>query len=696
MFRHRVWYRLSLTVCLCLVASFLMGGGSGAAEGEMIRWPLPGRLTQLTASGDELYGMISGGVFRMNLQDGSWEQVITDLELEEKYGIQEDYGYFLLEEGLGILDPENGSISLWQAGELTHLADLPADVSVDNRFGVRCVAGQGMLWIAGMDQVYVVELSSGALAATLGSQVVDFRFHPEGMLALLEQDGEWVLKQYSFRGEAGETMASLGKNNPVLLGADAAAGQIYAQVDGIVCRLDQHQWVPVKAMPLPGTWAVWNGHLVASDQEGIVLLPLDGLQERRIVIRGGNDGITGDRAFMAENPGMGIARISQKTTAEDVHTAILSGDGAVDLFCLRMSYGVQALIDKGFASSAGLEEMRMDVERMHPFIQAAVMRDGVLLAYPAYLRTVRCWWQDQEYAQLTPPGTLAQLMDFSREFDGQDHDFPAVANEFRDAPWSRRDYACYALLQWILAHEEDTLRFSDQRLEQLLVNILDMPEVPQGEMANGETRAVFTYSQNATLLPLPGTQAELTRGPAVGEGTEPVYPVELYVFIANPHSTHQEEIQTYLQFVSRSRMPYQLPYLYGDVQAAQIPEYQEKLDDIIQREQAAREALAKAEPEDRREKEEVLESILKDKRALMEGDGQWDYNPLNLAFFQSHYVPRMMAPVSPLITWGGGAYPGLISEMWELVDQYLSGQLSPGECLTLMDQKWEAHRKEMK
>ena len=88
-------------------------------------------------------------------------------------------------------------------------------------------------------------------------------------------------------------------------------------------------------------------------------------------------------------------------------------------------------------------------------------------------------------------------MDFSREFDGQDHDFPAVANEFRDAPWSRRNYACYALLQWILAHEEDTLRFSDQRLEQLLVNILDMPEVPQGEMANGETRAVFTECRAA-------------------------------------------------------------------------------------------------------------------------------------------------------------------------------------------------------
>lgn len=686
----RIHFQRMVVICTFLV---LLGTSIPVRAVSLAKIALPGRAVQFALVGDALYGRSGGSILQINLRDGTRKQLVSALELEEHYDIQEGFSYFVSDDQLYILDPIHGTIGMWSDGSLYHTINLPDFILLDESYN-RCLATQGMLWITSQNGVHVIEIYTGKLMTTFDDKDLVYELHPDGMLVLQPQGKESHLKLFSPQGTEMETLAVIPRHSQEMIGVDFSTGYVYAHVGGMICQLEGGQWRSLRAFL---HWAaIWNGHLVVSKEERLMLIPLAASDERKLTIRGGRNYYTGDKEFMLAHPGFGLQRIEQRTTSEDVYSAILAQDDTVDLFCLRIGHGVQALIEKGFATSAGLEIMKPDVDRMHPYIQDAITREGNIYAYPAYLPSLQSWWHHQDYEHLPVPKSMMELIDFSMMWVEEGDALPGVCDNGLETPWRQRDYAEYALKQWIYIYADGEIRFNDPALVDVFTRILALPAGGQIKLADEESHSVVVHAAETILFPGYRETYHLIVAPEVVEGAGAAYPAEMMVYIVNPYSQKQQEIETYLQYVAENRMEYQLPWIYKDVVATQTEGYRDKLEALAQEEQAVRDALSQAKPEEMRDLEDKLAHIQGLRDSYMEADIRWDYHPKNLAFFQTHYAPQIRLPLSPLLSTEEGAFPGLWPNLSDLLDQYLAGQLSPHECLARMDALWQLYQKESK
>ena len=652
---------------------------------------LSSRLVEVTVIGDDLYGISNSGVEHINLREGSRKQLVSNFDLEDQYGILEGYGYFVSNGQLYIIDPVNRTIGRWQDGVLHHVIDIPGHLALFEEF-TECLSTQGMLWVTGQDGIYVLNLDNGKHVTTLADKIISYQSYPDGMLVLRQIGEDRQLQLYDSNGLKMRELVILPANNLERFGVDYHNGQIYAPMDGMVCRLVGHQWKPLRTSIY---WeAIWNGHMVVPDGSGLTLLPLTEMDDRKLTIIGGNGGIYGDREFMLAHPGFGLQRIEKRTTAEDVYKSILNQDDTVDLFCLRMGYGVKTLIDKGFASSVGLESMKSDVERMHPYLQQVITREDKLYAYPLFVRSIQSWWRMKDEEHLSMPKTVLELLESSQDWEKHENSSPFVRDEFYQTAWTRRDFAQYVLIQWIMGNDGDSVRFMDKRLESILLKILEMPDHEQVDALDLDTPTVIMHSWNPMLLSEYLPQMDLESGPEAVDGWGCVYRADLTVYLVNPYSQKQQEIETYLAYISANRLPYQIPWIYKDVVATQSERYKEDIERLIQEEQQVRDAIVRAKPEEVRDLEDELSLILAEQDSYRDANIRWDYHPKNLAFFQTHYVPQIRLPVSPLLSTEEGIFPGLWPNVSDLLDQYLAGQLSPWDCLVCMDDLWQLYQRE--
>lgn len=674
-----------------LSAFTLMCHQPAAMAQQVTHYPQPARIVQTIVDGDLLYGLSGGDIVQIDLRSGTRKQFVSQLTLLEQYGIEDRFEFFLSDGQVHILDPMSRTIFLFQDDALIPLVALPDHLLLSETYH-RCLATHGVLWITGRDQVYLIELSSGKLIASLPDHTIQYHIHPAGMVVQRRINDQRRLHLYDPKGVELCSLAEMRWDWRNCFGVDMATGDVYAQVDGMLSILEDGQWQTIQ--PIQYWDGLWENHLVIVKEDAITLLPITAWSQHPLVIRGGSTAFLDDQAFMLANPTIGLQRMTMPTTAEDAYNAIVANDDSIDLFCLRMNYGVKTLIDKGFASAKGLESMQPDVDRMFPYIRDAIMRNGEVFAYPAYMRHLQSWWRHQAYAVDFAPDTMLDLLDAACTWEDDAHELPILCSNGQATPWSKREFAVYVLTQWIHLHGEGNIQFTDTAMERIFQKILDLPPDMPEVLSDEESHAVYIRAWETILFSPFQEQYRLILPPEVCSGSDVVLPAEMFVYIVNPHSKKQEEITTYLQYVAANRLEYQLPWIYRDVVATQRAQYQEILADLAGREQDARDAIDKAKPEDMRELEDLLASIIDERERLTNAGIRWDYHPQNLAFFQTHCAPRISLPLSPLLSAEEGTFHGLWPNLSDLLDQYLAGQLSPHECLARMDHLWQLHQME--
>lgn len=646
-----------------------------------------------------LYGVDHQGIVSVDLRQGK-EKVEIPKRAMDLLNEEEEHAPFFVADGkIFFLDVSSSTIWAWEENKFIQRFEINPAIMFQERLPIRFEKSQNVLWMENGGRLFSVDWATGVSHFVNMTGILAMGSRPDGGLVTIVQNDEvkFVYHITSATGE-GKWIAELPAGKSSMVAVDSLSGTVYAVVDGMLCRLgDDGKWMklrPVSETPFLTGCGVWEDKFVLIARNQVTLMPMmdDGVTV--LSVRGGNGKLSGDLQFMAEHPQIGIQRITGAATAEDVYRAILSKDETVDLFCIRAGYGMKALIDKGYAASEALDPLIEDVERMHPFLRNALMRQGKLFAYPEYVFTMNSWWRSKGYEDVKVPATLSELLDFYQAWEKQGESLHAVARSGISSGWSRLDFGRYAITQWILTHDLSDLKFSDSPLEQLLQQLSFLPPAMEEVWTDELVNAVLMDSETTDLTVQDDAYADLTMAPQVTMGSDVAYLANISVYMVNPYSTHVQEAITFLQYMGSHRGERQLPLLYEGVQPSRDQHFNDILDDLIQQEQEAQRALEQAGPAEKRDREDELAKITEMKKAYLSSGRNWDYSPEDLALFQSHYAPRIRLVDSPLLSSEKGIFSGLWQNVEEVLKMCLDGQISPADCLRRMDELWSMYQKE--
>ena len=132
-----------------------------------------------------------------------------------------------------------------------------------------------------------------------------------------------------------------------------------------------------------------------------------------------------DVAFLAAHPGVSLVKsrvdVPYPTTASEMAGKMLTREFDYDVLYVRTrQYLLKDIIDKGFALDlSGSEIIRDAVARMHPTIQAQIMREGKIYAVPYSVefspRPMVCnpeAWEELGYTEADIPQSFPEFLDF--------------------------------------------------------------------------------------------------------------------------------------------------------------------------------------------------------------------------------------------------------------------------------------------
>lgn len=305
---------------------------------------------------------------------------------------------------------------------------------------------------------------------------------------------------------------------------DARKDAVYVAAPGALMRSEGGKdFEVIGSLPLdmlsPGT----PGHILpdyyALSVGDYTLFPLDGAADASagtLMIRG--DVWLGDRlnAYRKASPNTVVQRNEEPITPAEAGNAIQSGEEETDIYLMRMSPALYAMLQKGYAADLSQNSaLQAEFDSLYPAIRSALSDEaGTPLAYPlamsAYHPSVslRLWRQYMGDEAL--PRTFGEFFSAMERFIRQDDDA-------RPDAYFVADMDAQGLLRWVLEsyiniyeNEEEPLRFDREPLRQVLKQLEDiramqnasgfMPQIILAtQIADDEIKPEMFFLHNGSL-----------------------------------------------------------------------------------------------------------------------------------------------------------------------------------------------------
>lgn len=689
---------VSIFVMLCMVIGLLCPVPDAGAETA----PPTSQITTyhgIALVGDMLYIRGQDGIWQKNLREGTETLLMSYYDMASKLEVFPN-GIFPYENTFGVVDEKRQTISVWREGGFQPLVTLENALNLADGWSASFARQGDTLWVNDGRQLQAVSLTTGAVKLIRIPGIRGIAAYPQGgIIAIQEVNGTAQVIHIPTTTDFPTTLMMLPGDGATGLACDESAGMVYVVMRGMLNRYENGEWLP--RVPMTGDGAVgcaiWEGNYLYVSSQHLLMRSLDDSDLVTVVIQGGGSIDLPDVPFMLENPAIAIRRTGKPGCPEDVYMAVTTGDDSVDLYGMYVSTGFLRLLEKGFLQPIESDFLKEDVLAMHPVIQAAVMQDGQLYAYPIHMNWVESWRTHAEYTEMKMPATLEELLDFADSWRKEGNDLHAVSSYSVSNELTRWKYAVYALQQWILTHTDETLRFSEEPFVRLMERIMALPIEDEEYFSENELNGVFNWDLTVQILNFHVKEGTLTTCPAVMDPEEVVVPARMQVYVINPNSRHREQAIEFLKYQATHRIPSEQGKLYQFIENGINPVYYETLQMYQAELKAAQQALDQGKPEDRME---LLAQLQLAKANLQQYEDEIEdyrlFDQEDLSLYQSYYVPRIKIVTTPLLDTGDSVSPGLWPHLKELLQQCLDGQLSAAMMLQRMDELWMQHRIEQK
>lgn len=391
-------------------------------------------------------------------------------------------------------------------------------------------------------------------------------------------------------------------------------------------------------------------------------------------------------AFLNEHPDVALSNAMSAANQENFGTGelaqrIMTGDLQYDVMLFSThGYDLGRLIDKGYCADLSDDgELMALVHRMHPAIQAQVMREGKLYAMPVsgqmvdMLSVFPYGFEKTGLLASDLPQNLEQMIDLVGEWVDRTRYREEGVRPFEgDAAKVLKQYGIKSYMYRLLSRGEP-LRFNDQRFTDLLQRIERQPTPKETEP--GPFAFEFTQDpMEVSALPIP-----------IFEGEDPVQPANLDVYIVNAMSGNQDLARQYLRCAMANLYDRHEVFLYADWTEPVERNYYKAWYEAWQQKEAELNAALAGCAKDDRPAIEAVEEQLRQHRAQLEKEQDTRYHATAeaIAHYQQRIAPYLFFPAPGVFTdWSQQSATLLNKE----IDRYVKGQLSAEQFAASLDQ----------
>ena len=643
--------------------------------------------------GGDMYVQADDGIWRRSMHDQKEERLVSSMALGNNWEISGDFSLFLWNHELALADWENGKLWRWTGSTFETLTTLQGIDGINLSYFITTVSQGDALWILNNGILWAGDIVTGRIRSTDITGINEIAAHPGGgIVAIRTLSDHKEVVRITTPAAVPETLAQLSSFADGGLACDGGTGAVYATVSGELSRLDGNKWTALRPLTRLLTWkscAVYANHFVYADNNELYLIPFsaadDGVQ---LTIRGINLFAEDDQYFINENPSISIFRQpADHYCAEEVYQAIATGDSDTDLFLIAMSSGVRNLMKKGYLQSLSTSSVLLqDAARQFAFAAGSCQYHGEIYAFP-YNLMLGAWCMKNEYKDFSPPLTLKKLFEFVQEWEREDGSIPAVAGAYSNRGWTRKDYAIYALKQFIMLQQDQDFSFNSSSLISALEQCFLINEAPSSGEAYVDTarNAVITVDDYNALAGDAANECMMVCPPALISKSKAAIPASMYIYVLNPHSSHQKEAIRYLEYLAQNRGDTANALLCKDAAAALLPFYALEDAQLSARLESAQIALDNCKPEDRLACEETLQSLLFQKEQAEANNMKWVVHPDALKTYQTLYAPNIDLQLNPLLENSGKSHINMWDMIIDCLNTWLEGQTTLEQCVSKLD-----------
>ena len=598
-------------------------------------------------------------------------------------------------EGVLVLDSSRNGIYALQGPKLLPLYTLAEEIPQELLFADSPVFAQGQVFFlyggnAKESLLYAFNPETETLAATGLSGLSSLTLGPEGLL-------------YAFRGQH---IVSLSPAQPTAaqevaevsvfadgLAYDASSDTLYWVDEGMLHALRDGTVSQVRALTLPtpldgvavcGDWyLVVDGISAQLHAYNITEAPEQAMLTIRSSFRASNS-----LTFSQAHPELYVnAVLVEHLCAEEVFTAIQTGDDTTDIFGLTLDSGVRRLMERGYlAPLSDAQAIAGEYAQLYPAWQAALALDGEIYAVLSSAMVQGWSMRDDLDGRVTPPSTMEELISGAAAWadNPANPGVPWVSSGIYPQGWGPEQYGEYLFDAYV----SDCLRrgegvdFSSETFAGPLALLREVAgDIRQVTPPKGESSAftVKEYYLNGSndgqhYVPAPGITAE----------TSALYPLRAWVYVVNPHSPRQAEARAYLEDLVSNRMEYdrftqllcpgESPRRYASHQA-QIDDLRATLSEL--------EALTESAASPNSELEQGLAWVLQQLQTIENDLSAWQvYEPF-LDLYEQEVAPNLGLGFSPMLETS--QHTSVREDMLRVLSQCIQGQSTVEACVNRLN-----------
>lgn len=550
-----------------------------------------GNIMDFCEEGNVFYLLSDHGVFQWSSIEEEPERIV-DLAICQKGGISFDAPsnaaerelwekcigrIFMLDGQLMGLHPYTGQVFLIQDGEAAPLMQLPQeqffytdqDELVPKNI-VGCVAQDGVLYLA-LNSFTIYQGERTELYAWTPTDEVMRPLEAPGLTAIYPGVGNKLLvrikddatiRLYDAKEQTYDR--ALWTETGELCGGyawDAEADMLYyTSFDGAVQAVSPDGKTQVKAY-LPINFAAVNRARILPNHTYIAVyggslfmrpMDINGEAERITLRINGLPDANIMTAYAAEHPDIDITSDYDATDFLSVQQSIVSGDSSIDLFMLNSNGSYAAVRDKGYVTAlSASSKLAERAGQCYPAIRDILMRDGELVAYPAWI-LMENWtvnetqWQAFGFGEY--PSTIQELLDLMTLWDAE------YAEEYPNFTLFQTDFGfrgmiAFVVHQYLLENEIEgqMISFESAELRQLLTTLLDHRDLFSAQTGD-RTPLIMPYAQYFGSGGNDSDTVISIMPPCLSEDSPAVVFATLELYVLNPRSQHPQEAIEFLEY----------------------------------------------------------------------------------------------------------------------------------------------------
>lgn len=598
-------------------------------------------------------------------------------------------------EGLLVLDSSRNGIYALQGPKLLPLYTLTEEVPQELWFADSPIFAQGQVFFlygssAKGSMLYAFDPETETLAATGLSGLSSLTLGPEGLLYAFR--GQHIVSLSSAQPTAAQEVAEVSMFADGLA-YDASSDTLYWVDEGMLHALRGGTVSQVRALTLPtpldgvavcGDWyLVVDGISAQLRAYNITEAPEQAMLTIRSSFRASNS-LTFSQAY----PELYVnAVLVEHLCAEEVFTAIQTGDDTTDIFGLTLDSGVRRLMERGYlAPLSDAQVIAGEYAQMYPAWQAALALDGEIYAVLSSA-IVQGWsMRDDLDGRVTPPSTVEELISDAAAWadNPANPGVPWVSSSVYPQGWGPEQYGEYLFDAYVsdCLRRGEAVDFSREAFAGPLALLREVAgDIRQVTPAKGESSAltVREYYLNGSndgqhYVPAPGLTPEASA----------LYPVRAQVYVVNPRSPRQAEAKAYLEDLISNRMehdaftqllcPGESPRRYASHQA-QIDDLRATLSEL----EALTESAASPDPG----LEQRMASVLEELQILESDLSAWQvYEPF-LNLYEQEVAPNLGFAFSPMLETS--QHTSVREDMLRVLSQCVQGQSTVEACVNRLN-----------